>query len=515
MQYQRNAADYLINTAARLPDKLAFADDGVGYTFGELLEYSRVLGQKIYDLTRRTGERIAVITDRTAASLLGCFSATMAGSCYVPIDKKMPRDRMLGMLDEISPAVILYSRKDEKLAAQIVGETPAICIEDGITGTYSAELLEAVRERVLDVDPVYMIFTSGSTGKPKGIPISHRSLIDFTEWMSEFCGVRESDILGNQAPFYFDLSVKDIYQTLKNGCSTYILPKKLFMFPTLLVDYLNNRGVTVLFWATSAFRLVADSGIFEKKSLPNIRMAALGGEALLAKHVNEWKKGAPSAEIINLYGPTEVTVDCTAYRLERDFEDGEPIPIGKACANMEILLLDEELREVADGERGEICVRGAGIALGYFADKNKTNAAFIQNPTNPYYRDILYRTGDIAKKLPDGNLLFLSRRDNQIKHMGYRIELGDIETALSGIDGAGDAVCFFDEADDAVVCCAVTALTAAQLTAQLKEKLPKYMIPNVWQIMTSLPMNANGKIDRVKLKNDYLASKSAESRENS
>lgn len=503
----KNAVEYLINTAKRLPDKIAFADDGANFTFNELLDYSMRIGQRLYSTACGVRERIAVLVDRNALSLLGCFSVLMAGSCYVPIDNKMPKDRMADILSQIKPAAVLYSAKDQKTADMLSGEYKTVSIEESMEWDFSLSLEEEILSSVLDIDPAYMIFTSGSTGKPKGIMISHRSLIDFTEWMADVSEVNENDILGNQAPFYFDLSVKDIYQTLRNGCTTYIIAKKYFMFPTLLLDYLNSHKITALIWATSAFRLVADSGIFEKKQPNNLRTVILGGEALQAKHLNIWKKAAPECRFINLYGPTEVTVDCTYYPIEKDFTDGEPIPIGKACRNMEIILLDDDLKPVKDGEAGEICVRGIGLAIGYFGDFEKTNAAFIQNPLNPYYPDRLYRTGDIAKKDEDGNLVFLSRRDNQIKHMGYRIELGEIETALSGIDGIGDSICFFDEDDDAIVCCLKTKLEPSELTVRLKEKVPKYMLPNIWRILDSLPINPNGKIDRVRLKKEYFDEK--------
>ncbi len=512
MYLQKNALEYLINSAERYPNKIAFADEKTEFTFFSLLAGAVKLGNEIFDITGKIRERVAILTDRTAISLLGCFATLAAGDCYVPIDDKMPEDRMADILSQIRPSVILYSEensKQAKIASKLSEKYIIFQMESGITSekTSDTDSIRARLKKVLDIDPAYMIFTSGSTGKPKGILISHRSLIDFTEWMSEISGVNENDILANQAPFYFDLSVKDIYQTLKTGCTTYILPKKYFMFPTMLVDTLNEKNVTSLFWATSAFRMTADSGVFEKKSLPNLKRAVLGGEALQAKHVNIWKKAAPQTQFINLYGPTEVTVDCTYHILERDYADGEPIPIGKACENKEVILLDDELKPVKNGESGEICVRGMGLAIGYFADKDKTDAAFIQNPMNPDYPDRLYRTGDIAKYDENGDLIFLSRRDNQIKHMGYRIELGEIETALSGIEGVGDNICFFDEKEDAIVCCLITSLELSELTSKIKEKIPKYMLPSVWRVMKSLPQNANGKIDRVRLKADYFDEK--------
>ncbi|MGN1410454.1 MAG: AMP-binding protein, partial [Eubacteriales bacterium] len=247
----KNAAEYLINTAERLPDKTAFADDGRSFTFGELLGFSRRVGQRVYSVSGGVRERIAVLVDRSAVSLLGCIGVLFSGSCYVPIDDKMPSDRMEEILSQINPAAVLYSEKDAKVAEKLCERYKTIIIEDAMNSEYDPSLEEKIFASVLDIDPAYMIFTSGSTGKPKGILISHRSLIDFTEWMAEVSGVAENDVLGNQAPFYFDLSVKDIYQTLRNGCTTHIIAKKFFMFPTLLIDFLNSHKITALIWATS------------------------------------------------------------------------------------------------------------------------------------------------------------------------------------------------------------------------------------------------------------------------
>lgn len=509
MHLMRNAYEYLENTACRLPDKVAFADEKASYTFGELLTKSASAGTAIAAICESKRGIAAVIVDRTASSLLGFMSALACGMAYLPIDNRMPEARIAEILTQAHPAVILFAEKDRRIADKLSSYAPVLCIDEVVSGEADDALLTVRRDAVLDIDPAYVIFTSGSTGTPKGILISHRALIDFTEWMSETCKVSESDVLGNQAPFYFDLSVKDIYQTLRNGCTTHILPKKLFMFPMMLVDYLNERGVTSLIWATSAFRIVADSGVFEKKAPTTVKRAILGGEALQARHVNLWKSAVPDIKITNLYGPTEVTVDCTYYELDRDFADGEPIPIGKACKNKEIILLDEDLKPVKDGEPGEICVRGIGLALGYLGDGEKTAAAFIQNPLNPDYPDRLYRTGDIAKYNAEGELIFLSRRDDQIKHMGYRIELGEIETALLAFDGVKAGVCFFDPAEDQIVCVmqANGEADISKVATDMKSRVPGYMLPNVWRTVERMPLNPNGKIDRKLLKEQYFNEK--------
>lgn len=507
MSYTRNAFEYLEESARRLPDKTAFADAACSFTFSEFYRSSLSVGTAVRSVYSGKRGNAVVLCDRNALSLLGLFGVMAAGLTYVPVDVKMPDDRLKMVLETVSPAAVLCCSKDRKIADRYACYAPVIEIETAAECTADCGLLDGIRKKVLDIDPAYMIFTSGSTGTPKGIAVSHRSLIDFTEWMAEECGVTEDDILGNQAPFYFDLSVKDIYQTVKLGCTAHILEKKLFMFPTLLIDRLNEMGVTALIWATSAFRMTADSGILEKKVPSSVKKIILGGEALQAKHVNLWKKALHDVQIINLYGPTEVTVDCTYYKLDRDFADGEPIPIGEACRNMEVMLLDEDLHPVADGEAGEICVRGIGLALGYYGDAAKTEAAFVRDGANPSYPDRIYRTGDIGKLGEDGMIYYLCRRDGQIKHSGYRIELGEIETALTAVETVRSAVCFFDAEKDMIVCAAVLSGELSEVTAELKKRLPAYMLPNKWMLYDRLPNNANGKIDRVKLKENYESEK--------
>ena len=505
MTYVRTALDYLDATADRLPDKAAFADDGAAFTFGELRRAACAVGTAVCRLTNGVIRRpVAILADRTAITVAGYLGAMEAGCMAVPLDGKMPLVRLTDILARIRPAVIFCQSKNEKISADLSSYAPVMRLEDVIGGEIDETALHNARERLLDVDPAYMIFTSGSTGTPKGIPVPHRALIDFTEWMAEACGVTENDVLGNQAPFFFDLSVKDLFQTIRSGATCRILSKNCFLFPKILMKTIREAGITCLIWATSAFRMTAESGILEAEQPDTVKKIILGGEALLATHLNRWKKALPDCRFINLYGPTEVTVDCTMYEIDRDFADGEPIPIGKACRNMEVLLLDEAGRPVPDGEPGEISVRGIGLALGYYGDPEKTAASFIQNPLCPDWPDRLYKTGDIGRIGPDGNLYFLARRDDQIKHGGYRIELGEIETALSAIGGIRGAMCFFDAENDKIVAAVETSRTPAELAADVKERVPKYMAPNEWLILGRMPQTANGKIDRAAIKERYF-----------
>ncbi len=509
---QLNVIEYLEESAQQYPDKLAFADTNKSLTFSQLANESKQLALEIVSKNESINRPIAVMVDRNVQTLVGFFGIVYSGNYYVPIDNKMPITRILNVLNQVKPKIIIYSKENEDLIKEIntTYSFDAICSDIDIPKTITSDdeaLLKNRFSRILDIDPVYVIFTSGSTGNPKGIVISHRSVIDFTDWMTNTFGFTNEDIMANQAPFYFDLSVKDIYTTIKNGASTYIIPKKHLMFPFTLIDFLNDKKVTSLIWATSAFNLVSNSKVFEKKSLSTVNKVILGGEALLAKHLNTWKKTNPNIKYINLYGPTEVTVDCTYYIIDRDFKDEEIIPIGKACENKEVIILNEDGKCSGPNEIGEICVRGTGLAKGYFGDFEKTEKVFIQNPLIKEYPDIIYKTGDIGYKNEEGVIFFSSRKDGQIKHQGYRIELGEIERAINSFEKINASICFYDGEKDKIVCAYNGDCSEDEIIVHISKLIPKYMYPNYFIALKKMPYNANGKIDRVKIKGDYFDAK--------
>ncbi|MBR6825917.1 MAG: AMP-binding protein, partial [Oscillospiraceae bacterium] len=374
---ERTVLEYLEKTARAYPDHIAFADDSREVAFRVFMHRAMAIGSEILKLEGFRKGPVAVLTNRTVESIEGYMGAMYAGCSYVPVDSAMPVSRMTDILEQIRPVALLYGQKDGKLLEKLSLSYPILPIWEAAEAETEEKLLKKAREGVLDMDPAYMLFTSGSTGKPKGIMISQRGLMDFTQWYTEATGITVEDRLGNQSPFYFDTSVKDIYQTLKTGATTYILPKKCFLFPKLLIDALNEKKITVLSWATAAFHMVANSGVFEKYVPQYVRRVQVGGEALQAKQLNIWRRALPHVKYSNFYGPTEVTVDCTWYPIERDFADTETIPIGKACANKEVLLFTEEGYLAKPGEKGEIWVRGSGLALGYFGDREKTEKAFV------------------------------------------------------------------------------------------------------------------------------------------
>lgn len=497
----RNILEYLEQTAERLPEKTAFSAGEDKISFAGLEEAAKKIGTYLLRLGGRNCP-IAVLTEKTPVSVAAFLGCVYSGNFYTPIDAAMPKERALSILRTLSPRVLLVDEKSRKRAAALEYEGEMAVIEDILQGGIDEGALAEVRRRAIDTDPLYALFTSGSTGTPKGVVISHQSVVNLTEWYTEAFGITEKEVIGSQAPFYFDSSVKDIYAVLKTGAQMEIIPKMLFSFPVKLLEYLEEKQVNYIDWVPSALCIVADTGALERVRPGSLRKIMFCGEAMPTKQYLVWRGKYPDAMFANIYGPTETTVDCTYYIIDREILPDEPIPIGYACRNTDVFILNGD-RLAAEGESGELCVRGRSLALGYYNEPEKTAEAFIQNPLNPHYPEKIYKTGDIAGYNARGEIIFLAREDYQIKHMGHRIELGEIETAVQSIGFIRSGVCLYDEAAQKIVLFYCGDGTQADILKQLRDKVPKYMFPNVIRKLEKMPVTLNGKIDRLALKEYY------------
>lgn len=500
---QTNVMAYLDETVKRLPDKIAFANESEGYTFKEVYDQSRSIGTFFHNQNyyRRP---VVVFMDKHPKTIMAFFGVITAGCYYVPIDEEMPQSRVDLILENCKPEWIICDAHTKEKAKEFAYQGN-ICLYDDIASTpVNGEALAQIRYKALDVDPIYIVFTSGSTGVPKGVVACHRSVIDYIEQLSETLGFSEETVFANQTPLYFDACLKELYPTLKFGATTYIVPKSLFMFPVKLVEFLNEHKVNTICWVVSALTMISAFGTFKLVKPEYLRTIAFGSEVFPMKQFRIWREVLPEASFTNLYGPTEGTGMCCFYHVERELSDTEPIPIGQPFKNTEILLLNEE-NKLAD--EGEICIRGTSVTLGYYNNPEKTSEAFVQNPLNTAYPEIIYRTGDIGKYNEHGELVFVSRKDYQIKHMGHRIELGEIEANVNMFDVIKLCGCIYDNEKGKIVLYYVGDIDSKSLVAELKNKLPRYMIPNYVEQLEEMPFTANGKINRVELKNRYNATK--------
>lgn len=501
-----NILEYLDSAAKQWSDKTAIADDKNALTFAQWQDYAERIGTTI---SRKTGgvlrKPILVFVDRRIEGLVGFMGVVESGNFYVPIDCRMPDQRVKLIAEVLSPvAAVTVTDADDAILNKINFQGVRLKYAEVISSDKDETLLNRIRIQTIDLDPVYSIFTSGSTGIPKGVIISQRGMIDLAEWLVDTFGFTENDALGNQTPFYFDGSVKDICICLKSGATMHIIGKKYFTFPKLLIPFLNDRKITCILWATSAITLIGNSDILSISTPMYLRIVTFAGEAMPAKQLKVWMNKLPDCKYVNLYGPTEITVDCTYYEVQREFDDNEYIPIGKACRNKQVIVLNDSNQSVKPGEPGELCVRGTGVALGYYNNYQKTSEVFVQNPLNPFYEDRIYRTGDIVKYNEKGELIFVSRKDFQVKHKGNRIELGEIEVAVNSIPTVTNAACIFDQSNDKIVLYYTTNdAQELDIINLIKDKIPVYMYPETIILVKDMPYNLNGKIDRIELKNMY------------
>lgn len=517
---------YLDLRAASDPDQTALIDEQGSISYADLHADANRMSQCLAAGGVKRQERVVVWMKRSSQVVMSMLGILKADAIYVPVDAKAPVERFLKVLGDCRPSALIC---DEKLLQSLSGQREAL---QGIglivlfgAANAAPEPLEppalrwenvppASRQplsyRNIDTDAAYILYTSGSTGSPKGVVVSHLNVISYVDWAVDCFDITSRDRVLSTAPFHFDMSTFDIYTALKAGATLCIASERQLLFPGKVLDLVEKEGVTIWKGVSSLLMYLSSTGSLKEGRIPTLERVLFGGEVLPTKHLINWMTSYPSKRFYNVYGPTEATGISAYYPVEK-IPSGidEAIPIGRACANTEIFVLAEDDRPARIGETGEICIRGSGLSLGYWNDEEKTSRAFVRNPLGSSQHDRIYRTGDLARLRSDGLLEYLGRKDFQIKFMGYRIEMFEIERAilaLENIQHAAVMLCNTSQSEIAELVAFIEGPQAGDSDAILQglgRSLPSYMLPKQIIPLERIPLNDRGKTDRAALELYY------------
>ncbi len=501
----KSILEYFEETIKKFPQKAAVLDGNKRLTFAGLESRAKEIAAYLCRyLKQQSCKPVAVFLPKSIESVTADLAIVYSGNAYMNLDIKTPTQRISNVLKLVQPLCVITDQVHSKQLAAVwpVENTVLIDVDFSVERGSDTRLLQGAQAKTIDTDPLCLINTSGSTGTPKSVVLNHRSFIDYTTWAIETLHLREEEILGSIAPIVFDHFSYEFCLMLMHSCTLLIVPESYTIFPVKLLEFLNEYKATYLFWVPTLMVNIANMDILSHIPLPSVRMVWFAGEVFPTKQFNYWRSHLPQATFVNLYGPTEITVDCTYYIVDRELREDEPIPIGYPCRNTDVLILNEDNLPVSVGEEGELCVRGSSLAMGYYNNWEKTKTAFVQNPLNTAYPELIYRTGDIVYVNDLGEIIFKGRNDTLIKHHGKRIELGEIEHVIINtlqIVKNGCAVYNREKQEIAFFYEAGAQLETAALRKEIGAALPKYMIPGKFVFMEELPRNTNGKIDRLKL----------------
>lgn len=508
--------EYLTENAHRFPDELMVRDGDATITIGEMERFTNAFSRHLKARGVRRQDPVAFLMRKSIASFQALISILKADAIYVPLNDAAPDERNRYSVTHSRCTTIICTTASYDQTVRMLAGYNATVINIDEFDPPAAATTPPVYENAPD-DLAYILYTSGSTGVPKGVMISHANVIDYAEWTVPFFGITESDRLSSHPGLHFDLSTFDVCTALKSGASLHVVPKTDSMFPIKVVEFVEKHELTLWNSVPSLLSFIGKSGVLKPDRMPTLRTLTFNGEVMPTQTVIEWMTAYPHLRVVNQYGPTETTCASLYYEIaDIPSDPTQPIPIGSPIPNTYAFAMTEAGTRAGVGEVGELYIGGAGNGRGYLYDEEKTRRSFIPNPLTSDATDTVYATGDLVRLREDGHYDFLGRKDHQVKYMGYRIELGEIESTLNSFDYIASSAALGIQTQDVggtkIVAYVVwkqapgkrdTSPSVGGIKEDLGAKLPDYMIPKEILILDRLPLNANGKIDRIALTQRY------------
>lgn len=485
---------------ARTPEATALSCNGETLSYRELDRRSNQLAQALRKRGVTRGTPVGLCVERSLHTMVSILGILKAGGCYVPLDPVAPQERLAFIMKDSGSCLVVT---ETDLREKVEGAGIPVLHLDGEEGDWLQESDHPVDDESTPSDLAYIMYTSGTTGQPKGTLVTHANIVRLIRGMTDLYHFHEQDIWTLFHTYAFDVSVGEMWGALLNGGKLVIVPYEVSRRPDQFLDLLQRERVTVLTQTPSAFeQLIAYEGETAERKPLALRYVLFIGERLEMAGLRPWveRHGDEQPQLINTYGPTETSVYVTHRRITAADLDDTRSFIGRPLPDLRMYLLDEKLRPVPLGAKGEICVSGPAVAQGYLNRPEQTAERFVADPYHPSTR--LYRTGDWGRFTEDGDLEFCGRIDDQVKIRGYRVEPGEIETWLRAhADVQVAAVTVREDVPGnprlvAYIVPTTESFSEPELRAFLQEKVPEYMIPTVWVTIDAIPLNANGKLDR-------------------